>query len=79
MEHQEVAEECPKGVLKGPRGQKVVQMGPVTPQQLQNFRAQNRMAQPRRKSGELLRICRPQIPAPKVNKRPQSTGKLVKD
>ena len=58
---------------------KMVQMAPITLQQLQNYRAQNRMARPHHKSSELLRNCRPQLPAPKVNKRPQSTGKLVRN
>ena len=48
---------------------KMVQITPITLQQLQNYRVQNRMAQPSCKSGELLRNCRPQLPAPKVNKR----------
>ena len=75
-----------RGYPKGPIGSKrvldiakMVQMAPITLQQLQNYRAQNRMAQPCHKSGELLRNCRPQLPAPKVNKRPQSTGKLVRN
>ena len=71
VQYQGMSRGYPKGPIGSKRVQdiaKMVQMAPITLQQLQNYRAQNRMARPCYNSGELLRNCRPHFQHPRLTR-----------